>query len=262
MPREAASRASRVDARPAPRTRRSARSSRGDADTSSRDGNGQRVGAASALGRAAPAGTVAANDGSRSVSTVACATKAFAAACWSVRSCWRYRCGGLHVLRAAGPRHRAAHAVAARPALRLCRSLRNSPRSPLPDFARLAEQKRLAEARREPLPGRLQQLELRDVADWGGAAHTQVRNELAAGDAAMTTRDFAAALSRFGAAARGTRRARAATARRRRRAPRSRAIGVRCRARRRSHREVRGAAQGGACRCSRPQRSRPSASAR
>ncbi len=77
------------------------------------------------------------------------------------------------------------------------------PPQPVTDFARLAEQKRLAEARREPLPGRLQQLETRDVAGWGGAAHTQVRNELAAGDAALTARDFAAALSRFDAAARG-----------------------------------------------------------
>lgn len=78
-----------------------------------------------------------------------------------------------------------------------------TPAKPVADFARMAEQKRLAEARREPLPGRLQQLESRDVAGWGGAAHANVRNELAAGDAAMTARDFAAALARFDAAARG-----------------------------------------------------------
>ncbi|MDH5226302.1 MAG: serine/threonine protein kinase [Gammaproteobacteria bacterium] len=69
------------------------------------------------------------------------------------------------------------------------------------NFELLAEQKRLAEARREPLPGRLQQLEGRDVASWGGAQRTQVRNELAAGDAAMAARDFVAALARFDAAA-------------------------------------------------------------
>jgi tetratricopeptide (TPR) repeat protein len=78
-----------------------------------------------------------------------------------------------------------------------------TPAKSVADFARMAEQKRLAEARREPLPGRLQQLESRDVAGWGGTAHTNVRNELAAGDAAMTARDFAAALARFDAAARG-----------------------------------------------------------
>ena len=47
------------------------------------------------------------------------------------------------------------------------------PAKPVADFARMAEQKRLAEARREPLPRRLQQLETRDVAGWGGTAHTQ-----------------------------------------------------------------------------------------
>jgi tetratricopeptide (TPR) repeat protein len=69
------------------------------------------------------------------------------------------------------------------------------------NFELLAEQKRQAEARREPLPGRLQQLEGRDVASWGGAQYSHVRNELAAGDAAMTARDFVAARARFDAAA-------------------------------------------------------------
>jgi eukaryotic-like serine/threonine-protein kinase len=74
---------------------------------------------------------------------------------------------------------------------------------PAVDYARLAEQKRLAEARREPLPGRLQLLEARDVASWGGASYAQVRSELAAGDTAMTARDFVAAMARFEATARG-----------------------------------------------------------
>jgi tetratricopeptide (TPR) repeat protein len=69
------------------------------------------------------------------------------------------------------------------------------------NFELLAEQKRLAEARREPLPARQQQLEGRDVASWGGAQYAQVRNELATGDTAMTARDFVTALARFDAAA-------------------------------------------------------------
>lgn len=69
------------------------------------------------------------------------------------------------------------------------------------NFELLAEQKRQAEARREPLPGRLQQLEGRDVASWGGAQYSRVRDELADGDAAMTARDFVAARARFDAAA-------------------------------------------------------------
>jgi len=67
----------------------------------------------------------------------------------------------------------------------------------------LAEQKRLAEARREPLPGRLQQLEARDVASWGGAPFAQVRSDLAAGDTAMAAREFATALARLDAVAAG-----------------------------------------------------------
>jgi tetratricopeptide (TPR) repeat protein len=74
---------------------------------------------------------------------------------------------------------------------------------PVEDFERLAELKRQAEERREPLPARLATLEQRDVATWGGAPYAQVRNDLAAGDAAMTARDFEAALARFNATARG-----------------------------------------------------------
>lgn len=69
------------------------------------------------------------------------------------------------------------------------------------DFELLAEQKRQAEARREPLPARMQQLEARDVATWGTAAYAQLRKDFAAGDAAMTARNFVAALASFGAVA-------------------------------------------------------------
>ena len=80
-----------------------------------------------------------------------------------------------------------------------------APPAPAPreDFARLAELKRKAEARREPLPARLQRLEQRDAATWGGASLAQVRDDLAAGDAAMASREFEAALGRFDALARG-----------------------------------------------------------
>jgi hypothetical protein len=74
---------------------------------------------------------------------------------------------------------------------------------PRVDFERLAELKRQAEERRDPLPARLQRLEQRDVATWGGASYTQVRNDLAAGDAAMAAREFESALARFDALARG-----------------------------------------------------------
>jgi hypothetical protein len=49
----------------------------------------------------------------------------------------------------------------------------------------------------------LQRLEQRDVATWGGGAYSTVRNDLAAGDAALTERDYQAALARFDAAAGG-----------------------------------------------------------
>ncbi len=74
---------------------------------------------------------------------------------------------------------------------------------PIADFERLAELKRKAEERRAPLPARLATLARRDVATWGGAPYAQVRNDLTAGDAAMTARDFEAALARFDAMARG-----------------------------------------------------------
>ena len=74
---------------------------------------------------------------------------------------------------------------------------------PIADFERLAALKRKAEERRGPLPGRLQRLEQRDVATWGGASYAQVRNDLAAGDAAMTGREFESALAHFDAMARG-----------------------------------------------------------
>jgi tetratricopeptide (TPR) repeat protein len=74
---------------------------------------------------------------------------------------------------------------------------------PVEDFARLAELKRKAEERRGPLPARLEQLERRDVATWGGPPYEQARADLAAGDAAMIRREFEAALARFDSMARG-----------------------------------------------------------
>lgn len=74
---------------------------------------------------------------------------------------------------------------------------------PIADFERLAALKRKAEERRGPLPARLEKLEQRDVASWGGAPYAQVRNDLAAGDAAMTGREFESALGHFDAMARG-----------------------------------------------------------
>jgi len=74
---------------------------------------------------------------------------------------------------------------------------------PIADFERLAALKRKAEERRGPLPGRLQRLEQRDVATWGGASYAQVRNDLVAGDAAMTGREFESALAHFDTMARG-----------------------------------------------------------
>ncbi|MEY2919541.1 MAG: hypothetical protein RL261_846 [Pseudomonadota bacterium] len=74
---------------------------------------------------------------------------------------------------------------------------------PIEDFERLAELKRKAEERRGPLPARLEQLAQRDAATWGGPPYTQARNDLAAGDAAMTAREFAAALAHFDSMARG-----------------------------------------------------------
>jgi tetratricopeptide (TPR) repeat protein len=74
---------------------------------------------------------------------------------------------------------------------------------PITDFERLAALKRKAEERRSPLPARLQRLEQRDVATWGGSSYAQVRNALTAGDAAMTGRDFESALAHFDTMARG-----------------------------------------------------------
>jgi len=71
--------------------------------------------------------------------------------------------------------------------------------APAPDFARLAELKRLAETKRQPLPARLQALARRDAATWGGDELAQARRDLAAGDAAMGKRDYAAAVQRFDA---------------------------------------------------------------
>jgi len=68
---------------------------------------------------------------------------------------------------------------------------------PIADFERLAALKRKAEERRGPLPGRLQRLEQRDVATWGGASYARVRSELAAGDAALAGREFESALAHF-----------------------------------------------------------------
>jgi tetratricopeptide (TPR) repeat protein len=73
--------------------------------------------------------------------------------------------------------------------------------APAVDLQRLADLKKQAEERRAPLPQRLQRLEQRDVASWGGAAYGSARSELNAGDAALATRDYDAALARFAATA-------------------------------------------------------------
>ncbi len=69
------------------------------------------------------------------------------------------------------------------------------------DLAKLAELKREADTKRGPLPARLQRLEQKDVAEWGGAQFVAARNGLAAGDAAVERRDYAAALQQFTALA-------------------------------------------------------------
>ncbi len=80
---------------------------------------------------------------------------------------------------------------------------KQAPAQPAADLARLAAVKLRAESRRAPLPARLQQLEQRAAASWGGGAYEQARRDLAAGDAAMTARDYDAALQRFDALAQG-----------------------------------------------------------
>ena len=74
---------------------------------------------------------------------------------------------------------------------------------PAVDLQQLADLKKRAEDRRAPLPERLQRLEQRDVATWGGDAYSTARNDLAAGDAALTERDYQAALAHFDATAGG-----------------------------------------------------------
>jgi tetratricopeptide (TPR) repeat protein len=66
-----------------------------------------------------------------------------------------------------------------------------------PNFEQLAELKRRAEERRAPLPDRITHLEQRDVAQWARDPHAQLKADLAAGDQAMTQREFSAALQRF-----------------------------------------------------------------
>lgn len=69
------------------------------------------------------------------------------------------------------------------------------------DLERLAELKRRAEERREPLPERLARLEQRDAARWEAAGLAEARTALTAGDAAMESRDYETALARFDALA-------------------------------------------------------------
>ena len=73
------------------------------------------------------------------------------------------------------------------------------PAAPGANLAQLAEQKRLVEERRLALAPRLQHLEQRDAAQWAAAEMVRVRADLAAGDAALEERAFAAALERFAA---------------------------------------------------------------
>jgi tetratricopeptide (TPR) repeat protein len=69
------------------------------------------------------------------------------------------------------------------------------------DLEQLATRKRQAEERRAPLAGRLQQLQQRDVATWGGEAFARAQAELVAGDAAMAERKYEQAAARFDSAA-------------------------------------------------------------
>lgn len=69
------------------------------------------------------------------------------------------------------------------------------------DLERLAQLKRRAEERREPLPERLARLEQRDVASWDTGGLAEARAALGAGDAAMESRDYAQALRHFDALA-------------------------------------------------------------
>jgi tetratricopeptide (TPR) repeat protein len=71
------------------------------------------------------------------------------------------------------------------------------------NLEQLAELKKRAEEKRAPLPGRIEHLEQRDVAQWGKEGYAQVKSDLAAGDRAMTEREFAAALQRFDVVAQG-----------------------------------------------------------
>jgi tetratricopeptide (TPR) repeat protein len=71
------------------------------------------------------------------------------------------------------------------------------PAAAVVDFERLASLKRQAEERRAPLPGRLQQLQQRDVAIWGGEALARAQSGLTAGDAAMAARNYEAAVTHF-----------------------------------------------------------------
>jgi hypothetical protein len=71
------------------------------------------------------------------------------------------------------------------------------PATAVVDLERLASLKRQAEERRAPLPGRLQRLQQRDVATWGGAALAGAQSELSAGDAAMAARSYEAAVKHF-----------------------------------------------------------------
>ena len=65
----------------------------------------------------------------------------------------------------------------------------------------LAELKRRAEERREPLPARLQALEQKDGDSWARDELGRAREELAAGDAAQEGRDFRGALQHYEALA-------------------------------------------------------------
>lgn len=69
------------------------------------------------------------------------------------------------------------------------------------DLERLAILKRQAEERRAPLTGRVQRLQQRDVATWGGEAFARAQAELVAGDAAMADRKYEQAVARFDSAA-------------------------------------------------------------
>lgn len=72
-----------------------------------------------------------------------------------------------------------------------------------PNLEQLAELQRRAQELRGPLSERIAQLEQRDVARWGTEGLVTAKARLSAGDASVTRREFAAAITHFEAVAAG-----------------------------------------------------------